>query len=358
MLEQDKYHHAIGQFNHAFGVPETSGILKQVPSNFVVVELLDIELSGEGEHVWLDIRKIQLSTERVAKALARYAGVAYRDVGYAGMKDVNAITRQWFSVWLPKKPDLDWSGFVMDGVEVEAICKHHRKLKRGAHQANSFTIRVTDIKGDIASLQSRAEKVKQYGVPNYFGEQRFGRYANNLNKAEAWFKQELRIKDRNLRSIVLSSARSYLFNSVVSARVGQGSWCELKAYEPAALEGGNSVFSSNHETDNAERLMALDIHPTAPLWGRGADTATQAFPELAEWESCIVQRHAVLASGLEDNKLDYARRSVRSVPQGLTLVCDDNAAVFEFTLQSGQFATSVIRELVSTAASPQSQHHH
>ena len=346
MSEQNKYQNALSTLAYAFDEPDLRGRIKVSPEHFSVTERMEVVPSGEGEHVWLDISKTQLSSERVAKGLARYAGVAYRDVGYSGMKDVQAVTRQWFSVWLPKNQQLDWSGFDMQGVFVHTISKHHRKLKRGTHKANSFDILVTDIQGDLSLLEARFNQVKRCGVPNYFGEQRFGRDANNLVKAEGLFSRTIKIKDRNLKSIVLSSARSFLFNLVLSERIKSDSWCELLEGEPAALDGSNSVFPSSGEPANAQRLLELDIHPTAPMWGRGAQRESELFAELADFEQNIISPFNDVAVGLEAAGLEYQRRAIRSVPKSLEYEISDEGLRVKFELQTGQFATSILRELV------------
>ena len=348
--ERNKYQIALNSLAYANSAPMLQGQIKSVPENFRVTELMEVTPTGEGEHTWLDISKTQLSTDRVAKSLARYANVAYRDVGFSGIKDVRAVTRQWFSVWLPKNPSLDWSGFEMDGVTVHAAVKHSRKIKRSTHKANRFEIRVTGLQGELSELDGRIAELTAHGAPNYFGEQRFGRDANNLLKAESLFVDGRKIKDRNLRSMVLSSARSFLFNRVLSERVKNGSWRSLMPFEPAALDGSNAIFPSNQEPENADRLMALDIHPTAPMWGRGANRGTEAYADLAKFEAEILAEHSVLLEGLERAGLDYQRRSIRSIPQSFQVERHGNDVLFKFDLQTGQFATSILRELVGIIA--------
>ena len=97
--------------SYANGVPEVTALIKQRPEDFIVIEQMDIDPSGAGEHIRLDISKVRRNTDWVAKSLARFAGVSNRDVGYSGMKDFNAVTRQWFSVWRPKGESLDWSSY-------------------------------------------------------------------------------------------------------------------------------------------------------------------------------------------------------------------------------------------------------
>jgi tRNA pseudouridine13 synthase len=349
MTESNPYLDKLNAQGYAYGLPEVTGRIKEKPSDFQVVEVMDVEPSGEGEHFWLDISKIGLSSERVAKCLARHSGVAYRDVGYAGMKDVNAQTRQWFSVWMPKQLDFDWVEFAQDGVTVHSIKKHSRKLKRGTHKANRFVIRVTNLAGKIDGLESKLKTISSRGVPNYFGEQRFGYSANNLTKAEGLFIERRKIKDRQLKSIVLSSARSYLFNAVLSERIKSNSWDSLFMNEPASLDGSNAVFQTNGEPENDARLSSLDIHPTAPMWGRGFEKANEQCFDLAEFEMAIVGEYEHFTQGLEKHGLEYQRRATRSVPKELQYELKGDELELSFTLQKGQFATSILRELIRQA---------
>lgn len=349
---------------YAFGEPALKGTLKAKPEDFIVTELMDVEPTGEGEHTWLDITKVRCNTDAVAKALARFAGVAYRDVAYSGMKDFQAVTRQWFSVWRPKGDVLDWSDFSLNGIEIHRVVKHSRKLKRGTHRANEFRIRLSSLSmlgsaqfetsSDAieAFLEHRLNQLKQAGVPNYFGDQRFGRNVNNMPQAVAMLLNDKRIKDRNLRGLLLSSARSWLFNQCVSARVKAGSWQSLFIGEPANLNGSNSVFTSTNSVDEGERLNQLDIHPTAPLWGDNADKAMSECPGLFDFEKSVLIDYQPLLSALERARLDYQRRPLRSVPDKLNWAFERDESgqvhglVICFELQSGQFATSLIRELI------------
>jgi len=166
---------AIHGLGFAWGGPPASGRLRSTPEDFLVYEIPLVEPAGEGEHVWLLIRKRQENTEQVARCLARLAGVTQRDVSYAGLKDRNAVTEQWFSVYLPGGSEPEWSALDSASVTLLRCAWHHRKLRRGALRGNAFRIRVRNISGDRPSLDRRLREVAAGGVPNYFGEQRFGR---------------------------------------------------------------------------------------------------------------------------------------------------------------------------------------
>lgn len=336
---------------YAYGRPVHTGLVKQRPEDFRVTELMNVVPSGAGEHIWLNITKVRKNTDQVARALARFANVAYRDVGYAGMKDVNAVTTQWFSVWRPKGPDLDWEKFELPGVKLNQVSQHSRKIKRGTHSANRFAIIVRELKGDslATELDDRLKKIQQQGVPNYFGRQRFGRNSSNMSQVEHMFATGKRPKNRSLQSMLLSSARSWLFNSVVSARVAAGTWQQLLDGEPANLNGSNSLFQAQNTVDESARLASLDIHPTAPLFGDGVAKVMSGCDKLHAWELGIMREWPHLMAGLVAARLDYQRRSLRTAVTDLRWAIDGSDLTIDFELLSGQFATSVLRELVIDA---------
>jgi tRNA pseudouridine13 synthase len=143
-----------------------------MPEDFQVIEIPAFSPSGDGEHCFLHIRKTLMNTAQVAKFLARHAGLPPSKVSWAGMKDRNAVTEQWFSVHLANKPEPDWSALNSDSIKVLEVHRHQRKLKKGVLKGNQFYLRVKDIKGDIDALKDRYEMILDHGVPNYFGEQR------------------------------------------------------------------------------------------------------------------------------------------------------------------------------------------
>ncbi|NND00136.1 MAG: tRNA pseudouridine(13) synthase TruD, partial [Gammaproteobacteria bacterium] len=276
----------LSNWSYAHGRPVVSGRIKVVPEDFRVYEQMDIEPSGEGEHIWLRLVKCRQNTHQVARQLASFCGVAERDVGYSGQKDFFAVTEQWFSIWLPGSEHPDWDKFAMDGVNIIQSRRHHRKIKRGTHRANSFCIIIRDLSTTAGPFQellnARMETIQRCGVPNYFGPQRFGRSADNMRQARQLLNGSKKVKNRNLRSLLLSAARSWLFNAILSERVRLGSWQSLYQGEPANLDGTGSFFSAELSAQEASRLQVLDIHPTAPLWGKVSASKPVACPELHE----------------------------------------------------------------------------
>jgi len=335
------------EWHYVFGKPSSYGTIKRTPEDFRVTENLGVKPDGTGEHIWLHITKRRQNSDTVAKALARYVNVAYRDVGYSGQKDFQAITQQWFSIYLPKKIDIDWGGFSLEGVVIDEINQNKRKIKRGTHQSNSFEIIVRDITDDNSELTERLSLIRQQGVPNYFGEQRFGRERRNINQAYSLLVEGKRFKDRNLKGLLYSSARSWLFNSVVSKRIEQGSWDTLYDSEPVNLNNSASVFNADDDERLNTRLLELDIHPTAPLWGKFSSDIVKEYGELHEFEVKVLEPYTDFCNGLEQAGLKYQRRPIRLSVNDFEYSFSENNLRLCFDLSKGQFATSVLRELIN-----------
>ena len=205
----------------AFGPAVLTADIRSVPDDFIVEEVLGFEPSGEGEHVFLIIEKRDANTAWVAQQLARWAGVGEVAVGYAGLKDRHALTRQAFTVHLPGREPPALETLAIDGVRVLAQHRHQRKLPRGALRGNRFTLTLREVAGDRGAIEHRLAQIAARGVPNAFGEQRFGRDGGNLAAARAMFAG--RRVSREKRSILLSAARSVLRSSSSSAEASSSS---------------------------------------------------------------------------------------------------------------------------------------
>lgn len=326
----------------AWGGPPLAGVLRREPADFFVDEQLGFVPDGNGEHVLIHVEKTGANTDWVARQLARHAGVAPNAVSWSGLKDRHAVTRQWFSLQLPGKPSPDWSTLAVDGLRVIDSARHSRKLKRGTHQSNHFRIVIRDIDGDRDAARERIARIAAEGVPNYFGEQRFGRGGDNVDLARALFGG--RRMPRDQQGFALSAARSLLFNEVLAARVADGSWNDAIDGDVFMLAGTHSVFGPEPIDDALRRRVAdRDIHPTGVLWGRGTPRSEGSARAI---EQIVADRHQDLANGLERHGLDQQRRALRLAVQGLVAEWHDDVLTLEFTLDAGSFATVVIRELL------------
>lgn len=333
---------ALPAWQRAHGSPVFQGLIKQSPSDFQVNETLGFSPSGDGEHDFLWLEKEGANTVWVARALAKYAGVADHDVGYAGLKDRQALTRQWFSVRRPTGEGTDWQGYDQSNVRILEVSRNQRKLKRGANSGNHFRIAMNCAGADRQAIVERLELIRDFGVPNYFGEQRFGRDGGNLQLVKELFSGK-RLK-RDKRSIALSSARSYLFNEILQARVVDNNWSEALPGEVLNLDGTGSVFTPNSIDDEIKsRLQSLDIHPTGALWGKGEPNGQG---QAIEYDRSAAATFPDLAAGLEKFGLSQARRALRLHVRELKWEFTDDVLWLDFELTSGAFATAVLREIL------------
>ena len=343
-------------------------------TDFIVNELLPLDFTGEGEHLWLHVQKSGMNTAYLAKLLSEWADIPLRDVGYSGLKDRHALTTQWFSLRIPKK-QLPESKFAPvdigenETIKILAQHWHNKKLNRGTHRANQFIITLRDIEfaegcidGDVKkAIEQHLTTISKTGVPNYFGPQRFGWNGNNVREALSLFARPLpesrpqpkkrKRAPREQTTMELSAARSLIFNEILAARVRNGSWNTGLTGEVFNLDGSGSIFTSD-EIDEAlqTRIETGDIHPTAVLWGMGNDKVSG---KAAEIEKNVVQKNPLLnelASGLEQRDIKAQRRALRLPVEDLSWEWQEQEnqqiLVLSFTLTTGSFATSVLASLV------------
>lgn len=304
----------------ALGEPEASADFRTQNEDFMVYEELGFEPEGEGEHVFLQICKRGENTAWVAKQIARLANVKPMDVGYSGLKDRHAVTTQWFSVYLGNKPEADWQALTSETVTVLQVGRHPQKLRRGMHACNRFTIKLRNFTGDQSITEQRLHWIRAHGVPNYFGDQRFGRGGGNLPQAQRLLVDGERIRDKQLRGLILSAARSYLFNLVLASRIRTQTWLQL-------LEGD----------------VAVDGFSTGPLWGRGRSLVTGDALAL---ETEALQDFSAWTDALEYVGLSQERRALVMPAGDLTWKWQEQDLVLEFSLGSGCFATALLREVL------------
>ncbi|HNG50411.1 MAG TPA: tRNA pseudouridine(13) synthase TruD [Plasticicumulans sp.] len=346
---------AADELPHAHGRPPLCGRIRCAPEDFIVIEELGWQPDGSGEHVFLYVRKSGQNTDWVARRLAEVCEVRADAVSYAGLKDRHAVTEQWFSVQMPGREAPMPCGFTgsrgIDGVEVLAVTRNSRKLRRGALAGNRFRIVVRELDGPPAAVLDRLPAIAARGVPNWFGEQRFGRDGGNLERARRLLAGTLRERDRHKRGLYLSAARSHLFNRYLAARISDGSWDQALPGEVLMLDGSHSVFACPQpDATILERLARHDLHPSGPLWGAGESLATAAA---LAGETALAAAEAQLCVGLAAEGLKQERRALRLVPAQLHGEAVGEAAVqFDFTLPAGAYATTVLHELVGNPEAP------
>ncbi|MEY4749169.1 MAG: hypothetical protein RIQ60_1383 [Pseudomonadota bacterium] len=324
----DARYTTLPQWPNAYAPSGASATLKRHNEDFIVTELPLQLPSGAGEHIWLDVEKNGANTAFVAQQLAAAAGVEERDVGYAGLKDRYAVTRQWFSIYLPigkgkgETPDL--TRLEYPEFRVLSQSRHVKKLRPGDLQGNHFRIVLRDVSGERDALEANLKAVAAQGVPNYFGAQRFGFDGGNVEQGRAMLAREIRVRNPKKKGIYLSAVRSFVFNEVLALRIRQGLWGRTRPGD----------------------VMDEAGLPTGPLWGRGRVSTTDEAQAL---EMGVAGQHATLCDGMEHAGLDQERRALVARPADMSWEWPQaDQLVLSFALPAGNYATSVLNEILRT----------
>lgn len=326
------------------GKPQATGKLKAQPQHFQVNENLGFEFTGEGEHLMVRIRKTGENTSFVANELAKACGVKSKDVSWAGLKDRHAVTEQWLSVHLPKGEAPDFSAFLAQYPSIEIIetCRHNKKLRPGDLVGNEFVITLSEV-SDVEDVLKRLESVNQFGVPNYFGSQRFGHDGNNLNEARRWGRDNVRTRNQNKRSLYLSAARSWIFNTIVSARIEQDMFSQIAEGDCLQTSEGIVNVTSDKLTDWNDAFGKGEVQITAAMAG---DNALPTEAKALELEQPHLDAEPDLMALIRGNRMRHDRRNVALKPQSLIWSAEHDAITLRFSLDAGCFATAIIRELI------------
>ncbi|ASP49854.1 tRNA pseudouridine(13) synthase TruD [Cognaticolwellia beringensis] len=329
-------------FSYLYGKPKSTGLLRRHRSDFKVCEQIPFEPCGEGEHLFIHIRKTGANTAFVAKQLAQYFSVKESLVSYAGLKDRFAVTEQWFGVHVPGKQSYDLSDLNIEGVEVLSSKRHNKKLRIGGLDGNRFEITLRDVT-DIDELVRRWHVISNFGVPNYFGEQRFGINGGNIEKALGLFSGQ-KVKDKKKRGMYLSAARSLIFNEMISQRIEQQTFDNLVSGDVLMLAGTQSVFLADVIDESlTSRLAEHDLDITAPMWGAGELMTTG---DARVFEQSIADEQQAFCEGLPRFGLKQERRRIRLTIKDTDIKVDNNVVTLSFFLPAGAYATTIMRELI------------
>ena len=333
----------LSEWHYAWGGPVGQCDFKVCPEDFKVCEILPFEPDGVGEHLYIFVEKIGVNTDWLASALARFANIERSKVSYAGRKDRHSVAYQWFCLSLGRQPDPDWRGFESDQVKVIRQSRHSKKLRTGTLRSNTFDITLKNVMADSGELDARLHQISCKGVPNYYGEQRFGRKRMNLEKAHRLFAGHTRLP-RNKRSLYLSAARSWLFNEVLAYRVENDSWDTYVSGDILGFHDNNSLILGECDNTLQQRLLAGEISVTGPLWGRGQLKSAEHCQQL---EHDVCGKFPELCDGVEKAGMEQERRVLRAFPENLQWHWVAlNTLKLSFQLSKGCFATSVLRELM------------
>lgn len=315
----------------------------EAPEDFVVEELPAYEPQGEGEHTFLWIEKRLRNTDDVARELARAAGVSPRDIGYAGRKDRFAVTRQHFSVpGLPVGTALDLQ---LDGARVLRATPHRHKLRTGHLIGNRFDLQVRGIGLEEAARAARAQPgLAERGLPNRFGEQRFGRGAGNAERGGRLLRGERVKADRREARFLVSALQAAVFNEVLEKRPLRLD--EVEVGDLARRTDSGGLFEVEDAAVENERARRFEISATGPIFGTRVERPGGAV--------AAREREAMASFGLDPETLRApkgvrmrgARRPVRVPVRDLSLEQEGDRLRLRFELPAGSFATVLLEELL------------
>ncbi len=334
---------------------------------FVVEEIAAYEPVGEGEHTFLWIEKRDLTTPQAISLLAAILGVSDRDIGYAGMKDKRATTRQWVSV--PRVEPERALEVVTPELRVLAASRHGNKLRVGHLRGNRFELVLTDddpaaaIDTDgqtVASVGDRLRTLAELGVPNRFGEQRFGAAGDNAATGLAILRGERKERDHRRRRLLLSAAQSAVFNRVLERRAATGGLRLVREGDVLQKVATGGLFVSEEPEVDQPRVDAGEVVPTGPLpGGREVEPPVGTAARALEDE-------ALIEVGATRGDFERAGRDLPGArrPVVIALTLGDPPMALEpggaaalavrlrFSLPAGAYATVVVAELGFAPTSP------
>jgi tRNA pseudouridine13 synthase len=313
--------------------------------DFVVDEIPAYAPSGEGGHTLVRVEKRDCTTEEVARALAQEADVAPSEIGYAGRKDRIAIARQWFSV--PNLDPLRALQLELSRARVLEAARHPHKLRTGHLRGNTFEVALRGVDGETVqrALQHLA-RIAREGMPNRYGEQRFGRDGDNAVQAAAVLAGRATVRDRRHARFLISALQAAVFNAVLAARP-----LPLRAVEVgdvAVVHASGGLFLVEDLARESPRADAFEISATGPIFGTRVLEPTGAAAQR--------ERAALVACGLDPDvpptpprgvRLRGARRPLRvPVPDAVADSSDAGVLRLRFSLPAGSYATVLIEELL------------
>ncbi|WP_328774564.1 tRNA pseudouridine(13) synthase TruD [Deinococcus aquaedulcis] len=319
----------------------TGGTLRQHPEDFRVEELPAYPLSGEGDHLFIQVEKRGHTTAHVLRELGTQLGVKDRDIGVAGLKDRHAVTTQWLS--LPARYEARLGQFALSGVEVVQVTRHTNKLGLGHLRGNRFVVRVRGAPGQAEQAARLLAQLQLGGVPNYFGPQRFGLGGLNAEEGLRVVRGESRVRDPRVRRFLTTALQSVVFNAFVSLRLEHGVFDALLRGDMAKKHDTGGVFQVEDAATESPRAARGEVSATGTLFGKKVRPLSAEAGEL--------EQQALAALGLSPEMFHSRkgdRRLTRVFVEDASVQPQPDGYTLAFTLPRGSFATSVLREIMKT----------
>lgn len=332
--------------------PGIGGKIREKPEYFRVIEVPVYEPSGEGSHLFINFTKLGKSTPEAIRLIAEKLNIDQRTIGVAGLKDKHALTTQTISIELIKDKSPERIKEICEligstDLKINWTKLHVNKIKPGHLLGNKFVLLITDLDNIEESYQRSmkiAQSLEKKGVPNFYGEQRFGINGENKENAEKLLSGELKVRDRWLKKFLLSSYQSYLFNYYLAKRINLGFFDKLMVGDICKKHDTGGLFAMEDLKTEQARFDRQEISFTGPMYGKNL--------WYTSGESGDFERSILNELNLEEEKINRLgeglRRPGRIILNDIKLEKLKKGIQLSFTLPKGSFATIILREFMKS----------
>ena len=329
-------------------LPGVGGEIKVEPAHFVVEEIPLYDASGQGQHVYVRLTREGWTTRAIENQLADLFDLRDVDIGSAGRKDKHARTTQTFSLSLPNADEAEVARRIEEQlpVELEWVRRHRNKIKAGHLLGNRFRIVVLGPDPDALSrAQAVVEALRERGLPNFYGPQRFGREGDNAERGRRILLTGRGPRKRWLRRLLLRAYQSALFNTWLVARIRRGWFQRVLVGDVAKKRDTGGLFEVEDPEAEQPRFDRDEITYTGPIYG---SRMWWAAGQPGDLEHHVLERSAVTVEMLDRERLKGSRRRARLVLEDLEVEPHPDGLLFTFSLPKGSYATTVLREVMKT----------
>jgi tRNA pseudouridine13 synthase len=320
------------------------------PGTFLVEEIPAYLPVGEGEHTFLWVEKNDLTTAEAVRRLARALGAQERDVGYAGQKDRHATTRQWLSV--PRVAPEAAMAAAVEGVKVLLASRHGNKLRLGHLRGNRFEVVLERVAPEEAvAIEEALRGFARTGLPNRFGEQRFGASGDNVATALAILRGERRERDGRRRQFLLSALQSAVFNRALELREAGGGLLRVRRGDVLQKRVSGGLFVCEDPAVDQPRVEAGEVVPTGPLPGNRERDPPDGS------EARALEDEALAAVGVARAELEALGRALPGARRPVVVALElgepptqaegTDRLRLRFTLPAGSYATVVLAAIAA-----------
>ncbi len=327
-------------------LPGIGGTIKAAPEDFVVEEILPYAACGEGEHAYVTFRRTGWNTADAARIMQKQLGLAPSDVGWGGRKDKTAVVVQTLSFrWGVNRPLADIEKALANlPFEILAIERHRNKIKTGHVKANRFIVLVSQPQPNaLTRALAVADRLKQTGVPNFYGPQRFGHGMQNIRRGFALFSAK---QKGPKETFMVSVVQSALFNLWLKQRMAAGDFRRLLAGDIVKKTDTGGMFIVEDLAIESQRFAAGEIVTTGPIYGFKMKPAMDAA---SEREANLLERFGLTLEDFRPFRSPGSRREAILLLTDLEITEAEGGLRFTFTLPAGAYATTVLREFTRQA---------